>query len=279
MAESTVTPPVGSAEPPEELAAVHGETLRGVEGFGIGRWLRAVGAGAPKTGAVIIAGSVMMLGFPPVVTADPLGFYVGAGVGHSEVRNDLDFRDFGLPEFSGPYSINGGATGWKLMAGIRPLSVLGAEVTYVDFGSVNAAANLPSTPIQGGLNVTATSHPKAAALFAVGYLPIPLPYLDVFAKAGVAQLRSDVRAAGQAKCALNIPCSPDTLVVVPPFSASSTSTHPAYGAGAQVKFSSFTVRAEYERISVGRGDVDLLSVGVTFGLQAAVQAVLPVSQP
>jgi opacity protein-like surface antigen len=272
MAEDTVTPPVGSAEPLEELIGIRGETLSGVEGSVIGRWLLAVGGGAPTTGTITIAGLVMMLGFAPVITADPLGFYIGAGVGHSQVRTDLDFGDFGAPGFSGPYSINGSATGWKLMAGIRPLSILGAEVAYIDFSSVDGAASITATPAHGGLNVTATSHPKAAALFAVGYLPIPLPYLDVFAKAGVAQLKSDVGATGQATCPVNLPCLP---VYVPPYSASGTSTHPVYGTGAQLKFKGFAVRAEFERISAGSGNVDLLSLGVTFG----AQAILPVSQP
>jgi opacity protein-like surface antigen len=228
---------------------------------------------AARKARTITLALMMMMGCAPVLAADPLGFYIGAGVGHSQVRNDLNFGDFGLPEFSGPYSVNGSATGWKLMAGIRPLSFLGAEVAYIDFGSVNGAASIPATPTQGGLNVTAMSRPKAAALFAVGYLPIPLPYLDVFAKAGVARLQSDVSATGQAMCPLNLPtCLP---VAVPPYAASGTSTHPAYGAGAQLKFKSFAVRAEYERISAGSGDVDLLSLGVTFGLQA----ILPVSQP
>jgi hypothetical protein len=38
---------------------------------------------------------------------------------------------------------------------------------------------------------------------------------------------------------------------------------PAYGA--QLKFTNLAVRAEYERISAGSGDVDLLSLGVTLG--------------
>jgi len=220
----------------------------------------------------------MILGFTPVVTADPLGFYIGAGVGHSQVRNDLNFGDFGVPALSGPFSVNDSTTGWKLMAGIRPLSFLGAEVAYVDFGSVSRAASIPATPTQIGINATATSHPKAAELFAVGYLPIPLPYLDVFAKAGVAQLKSDVRATPQVICQLNDPaCYGATPfpIIVNPYSASGSSAHLAYGAGAQLKFKGFTMRAEYERISVGSGDVNLLSLGVTFGLDA----ILPVSQP
>ena len=90
------------------------------------------------------------------------------------MRNDLNFGAFGIGALSGPYSINDSATGWKLMvAGIRPLSFLGAEVAYLDLGSVNRAASIPATPTQLGIDVTATSHPRAAELFAVG-LPRPV---------------------------------------------------------------------------------------------------------
>lgn len=207
---------------------------------------------------------LMTMGCAPILAADPLGFYIGAGVGHSEVRNDRDFGDFGTG-FSGPYSIDGNPSGWKLMAGFRPLHVLGAEVAYFDFGSVNGTASLAATPTQAGLNVTGTSHPKATALFAVGYLPIPLPYLDVFAKAGVAELKRDISAGGAATCRISSPpCAGLPLPILVDYSANGTSTHPAYGAGAQLKFTGLAVRAEYERISDGSGDVDLLSLGVTF---------------
>ena len=79
-------------------------------------------------------------------------------------------------------------------------------------------------------------------------------------------------------CQLNSPaCNGATPfpVIVNPYSLSGTSTHPAYGAGVQLKFTSFAVRAEYERISVVSGDVNLLSLGVTFG----PQAILPISHP
>jgi opacity protein-like surface antigen len=121
---------------------------------------------AARKARTITLALVTTIGCAPALAADPLGFYIGAGVGHSQVRNDFEFSDVAIP-----VSINGSATGWKLMAGIRPLSILGAEVAYIDFGSANGAASIPATPTQGGLNATATSHPKAAALFAVGYVP------------------------------------------------------------------------------------------------------------
>jgi len=85
----------------------------------------------------------------------------------------------------------------------------------------------------------------------------------VFVKAGVARLKSDVRATGQGTCGfVNPPC---VTFPVPPYLASRSSTNPAYGVGAQLKFTNLAVRAEYERITAGSGDADLLSLGVTHG--------------
>ena len=188
--------------------------------------------------------------------ADPLGFYVGAGIAHSQVRNDVQFVGA-----SGSVGLSGGATGWKAILGIRPLSVIGAEAEYLDFGSATGSANIPATVTTGGLNATGNSHPKAPAVFAMGYLPIPLPYLDIFAKAGVAELKSSVNATAQATCPISLPCIP---ILIPPYSASSSDTRFAYGAGVQVKLASLAVRAEYERIHSSSGDPDLLSLALTW---------------
>jgi opacity protein-like surface antigen len=202
---------------------------------------------------------MMTIGCAPVLAADPLGLYIGAGAGHSQVRIDLDFGVFGTPGISGPLDVTPGATGWKLIAGIRPLSVIGAEVEYIDFGSAGATAGPAAQAAYFG--AATTSHPKSPALFAIGYLPIPLPYLDVFAKAGVARLKTDVQA--QFVCLPSAGGCPP-LPFIPPYSASGTDTRFAYGAGVQVKLSKLAVRAEYERISSAGGDLDLLSLGVIF---------------
>jgi len=101
---------------------------------------------AGRKARTIALALAMTIGCAPALAADPLGFYIGAGVGHSQVRDVFEFSDIGVP-----VSINGTATGWKLMAGMRPLSVLGAEVAYIDFGSGNRAVSIPATPTQGGL--------------------------------------------------------------------------------------------------------------------------------
>ncbi len=220
--------------------------------------------GARNRGVASIA--VMMILGCHTVLAAPLGFYIGAGFGHSKVGENVDFGDLG-GGYPGPYNVSGGPTGWKLMVGIRPLSFLGAELAFIDFGSVkgNSVASISANPDRGGVTVTSTSHPKAAALYAVGYLPIPIPHLDVFVKAGVARLKSDVRATGQVTCGFVNPlfCSTTPVAL---YSASRNSTKPAYGLGAQLKFGNLAVRAEYERIAAGNGDADLLSLGVTYDL-------------
>jgi len=193
--------------------------------------------------------------------ADPLGFYMGAGVGHSQVRNDVQFVGASGAPILGSLGLSEGATGWKAIVDIRPLSMIGAEVEYLDFGSASGSANIPATVTMGGLNATATSHPKAPAVFATGYLPIPLPYLDIFAKAGVAELKSGVNASAQATCPIGLPC---IQVIIPPYSTSSSDMRFAYGAGVQVKLASLAVRAEYERIHVSSGDPDLLSLALTW---------------
>jgi hypothetical protein len=90
--------------------------------------------------------------------------------------------------------------------------------------------------------------------------PIPVPFLDVFAKAGAARLQTKVHGE-----ILGLFC-PLTAVApgCPFFSASESTTDFAYGVGVQLKFSALAVRAEYERIDSGLGAPDLLSLGVTW---------------
>jgi opacity protein-like surface antigen len=179
------------------------------------------------------------------------------------VRSDLNLSAFS-PMFSGGFGTEGTKTGWKAILGLRPLSVIGAEAEYLDFGNASGSASIPATALSEGINATVSSHPKAAAVFAMGYLPIPLPFLDIFAKAGAARLKSSVNANAKVTCPTSLNC---IQAVVPPYSASGSSTRFAYGAGLQVKVAGLAVRAEYERISAnGGGDADLLSLALTWSL-------------
>jgi opacity protein-like surface antigen len=103
---------------------------------------------------------------------NPLGLYVGAGVGTATVENKYEFYD---PNgFSGRYHDHDAA--WKVIAGLKPIPLVGAEVEYIDFG--NAGGN---SQIKGAYTYTSVSaHPKATVLYGLGYLPIPLPFIDVY---------------------------------------------------------------------------------------------------
>jgi Outer membrane protein beta-barrel domain len=199
------------------------------------------------------------------VAGDLLGFYVGGTIGQSELRGDLNSFNCGFSSCSGipSPSFARHATGWEVMAGIRPLPFLGAEAAYIDFGSSGTTSvAINSTATFPGILVSGTTHPTATALFAVGYLPVPLPYLDVFAKVGVAELRSNINFTGNlGYCAAPV-CDPITGVQSP---HSGTNTRPAYGAGLQMKLGSFAVRAAYDRISANTGDPSLLSLGLSWG--------------
>ena len=166
----------------------------------------------------------------PARSADILGLYVGAAVGQAQVST-------GAPAIStAEFKENHSA--YKVMVGVRPISLLGAEVAYIDFG--HPAGKL------GGFAADASIDGTAG--FAVLYLPIPIPFLDIYAKAGAARLKSVVRG---------------TAPVIGAFRADSTDTSLAAGVGLQLKFGSLAVRGEYERFDVAGGNPGLLTVGLT----------------
>jgi opacity protein-like surface antigen len=173
---------------------------------------------------------------------NPVGFYLGAGAGYSTVRSDDSA--YGLPGY-----FNDHQTAWKAIAGVRPISIIGAEFEYIDFGQ-------PGNHHYYDPNYYGTdSHPRAAALFVVGYLPVPIPFFDVFGKAGVARLQTDVTYVSQ-NC---------TLTCIPAlYRQEQTDNRFAYGVGVQSKAWGVAFRAEYERINSQYGDPDALMVSATW---------------
>jgi opacity protein-like surface antigen len=174
-----------------------------------------------------------------------LGFYAGAGVGESTVRSDDVFTPF--------HDNRDHHTGWKAIVGIRPIPPVGAELEYIDFGHPGGDDNSYS-------NYGPDSHPRAIALFGVGHLPLPLPFIDIFGKAGAARLHTNVNGFDSPNCVSGGGCSPYGTS----FSQDHWDTKFAYGAGIQTRFLGLSVRAEYERISSSYGDPDLFSVSATW---------------
>ena len=178
---------------------------------------------------------------------DPLGLYVGAALGEANVRVDESV-------FGGAPGFDAHRDAWKLLLGLRPISLLGAELDYMDFGH----ARFAGPPSSFGTALRGDTHPKATALFGVIYAPLPIPLLDVYAKAGVARLQTVVNA--NSFCAV----SPCVVTTTAPFALNRTDARLAYGVGMQFKFAAFAGRLEYERIDASSGDPDVTSVGITW---------------
>ncbi len=207
--------------------------------------------------AIILAATVAggVGGATAAHALDPLGLYVGAGVGVSTVRSDNDFGS-ALPGTSQDRH-----TAWKVMVGARPLSVLGAEFDYIDFGHASNADPYTYGSATYGVGGVHT-HPRASALFAVGYLPLPLPLVDVYGKLGLARLDTTIDGTASAQVC---PAS-GMLPVCPPGGGSihdsRSGTDFAYGAGVQMRMLGVAFRAEYERIASSYGDPDVFSLSV-----------------
>lgn len=183
---------------------------------------------------------------------NPVGFYVGAGAGESQIRSDDPA--YGLPAYYNDYQV-----AWKAFVGIRPIQVFGVEAEYIDFGHPSCNGYY-SNYYNGNCNAAQygiDSHPTAPVLFGVGYLPLPIPWIDVFAKAGAARLSLYTDQFTSAPCVTGSPCPNVTFAG----REHVTQTKFAYGAGVQSKLPfGLTLRAEYERISSPFGDPDAVMV-------------------
>ena len=164
---------------------------------------------------------------------DPLGFYVGAGVGQSVLKQDY-------------YQIDSHATGWKLVAGWHPISFLGAEIDYADLG--DKSVDYPTAHI--------STKARATSLFGLGYLPVPAPWLSIYGKLGATRVEADTHYTYTGGCPVG-GCSP------PDVYNDATTTKFAWGAGAEFKFGLPGIRVEYERLNGPQGDNALLSVAAT----------------
>jgi hypothetical protein len=162
--------------------------------------------------------------------ADNGFLYLGAGLTNDNLR-DIAATNSNL-----------NSTDWKLWAGFRPISVFAVEADYMDLGSQDV-----TTVVGGSTHIDY----KAFAGYAVGYLPLPMPYLDVFAKAGLARWSS----------------SGGNTVGGSFFSLSDNGTEFAWGVGGQVHFGNVGARLEYENFSVRNTDgANLVSLSVFLNL-------------
>ena len=163
-----------------------------------------------------------------VAHADNGFFYIGAGASHNDVSNITDLGN--------QADISGGS--WKAFVGIRPIKTFAVEADYMDLGSGNSSFAPPgpvSCPPGETCNGSAHSSSTAYAGYLVGFLPIPLPIVDVYGKLGAARWKLDG----------NI----NNLVSMPS-SFSRNGTEVAWGIGAQAHITMFGARLEYENFNI-----------------------------
>jgi opacity protein-like surface antigen len=179
--------------------------------------------------------AVALLGALPVGAAcadDALGLYVGGAIGQSRVQ--VDSLDFSSHDF-----------GWKAVAGARPFDWFAGEVEYADLGRPHSVIGI------GSVSTKATG----PAAFALGFLPLPVPLLDVYGKAGVANIQQTAvvtLGSGASACAPGVTCD----------GFSRTESEFAWGVGAQVKTGALAVRAEFEQFRASGGNLNFASVGL-----------------
>jgi hypothetical protein len=166
-----------------------------------------------------ILATALLLASTASMAADN-GIYLGASLGDANV--DID---------QGLAQVDESDTGFKIIAGIRPLDWFGIEASYVNFGE----------PEQNGLSV------ETDGITGFGVFFLPVGPVDVFAKGGVISFDTNLKAKGFGNIYRD------------------DGTDFAYGVGVQFRLLSLGVRAEYEKFDIDNvKDANMLSIGVTY---------------
>ncbi len=142
------------------------------------------------------------------------GLYVGAGITRATV-DDI---------FGSGSDLRIDNTAWKGFVGFKfPLIPLALEADYSDLGSQTRDFGFT----QGHASA------KAFSAFAVGYLPLPVPFLDIYGKAGAARWQLNGRTTSPAL-----------------FDLDDRGTEFAWGIGAQAHVSNVAIKLEYENFDI-----------------------------
>jgi hypothetical protein len=163
--------------------------------------------------------TVLALG-ATVARAEGGRFYLGAGVTSNKL-DDIVQQGNAFPDLDG--------TSWKVFAGYRPISLFAVEADYLDLGS-NKAEGACTDCCMAACRGIFQSDAQAFAAYALGFLPIPVPFLDIYGKAGLARWKLNTHVSG--------------------FAASDRGTEFAWGVGVQAHVSMFGARLEYEQFNI-----------------------------
>jgi hypothetical protein len=168
------------------------------------------------------------------------GLYVGAGITSNKL-NDIVLQ--------GADFLNINSTSWKAFIGFRPIKLFAVEADYLDLGS---SPTVRGACVPGCCMLVCTgdysSDAQAFAAYALGFLPIPVPFLDVYGKAGLARWKLNGNNFGSV-------------------ASSEQGTDFAWGVGVQAHISMFGARIEYEQFNIpntGGAKIASLSVFLKF---------------
>jgi hypothetical protein len=192
-------------------------------------------------------------------------FYVGVALGNSDVSHSLS-EVGGIPEQAwGDLSVESN-TGKKVLAGFRPLRLLGVELQYVDFGDGDRSSDTGGqVPIQA---VSLESDTEAAVLAALLYIPEPMPSFDLYGKVGVADVDDSFTVSGYDR---ELPFCRGPPFPVPSdcdfnIEAGESGSAPYVGFGARLKVAAAVgIRFEAEAIDRDEDDnLTMLSLGIAW---------------
>jgi opacity protein-like surface antigen len=190
-------------------------------------------------GAALLAATALGAASRSATAADN-GFYLGGGIAQSDYRLANPTAVSGLDDED---------TGWKLIAGFRPLDSFAVEVNYADHGAAAIPGSLICPP---GIGLACPARfelsAKTLSAFAVGFAT--LPFVDLFGKVGAASWKVEARA---------------NSTTLGGFSTDEDDVDFAWGAGVQARFGSLAGRLEYERFRVvNDDDLDAITLSVTW---------------
>lgn len=169
------------------------------------------------------------------LAADKTGFYLGGGIGWSNIEVKGEVPDLGDLDF------NEDDLGYKFFAGYRILPFLAIEGGYVDFGNPSATFGSGDTTLDTEIKLDGWD------LYGVGILPLGI--FDVYAKVGYFWWDSEVRAALGGESDRDSDSGSDL----------------AYGIGGALWLGQLSLRLEVEMFDVAEADaVYMITGGVAY---------------
>jgi opacity protein-like surface antigen len=222
--------------------------------------MRTIGRPSGTVPGLVLV-TLATLASAPAFAVDVLGVYVGAAGGRGQVETgSLESPVPATVPIPPDFKANHSA--FKLVAGIRPLSLIGAEVAYIDFGHPSKSLGSGFSTVNQAIGYSASGDVRLNGTAAFGILYLPIPVVDVYAKAGMARLKTTANVTLQ----LSVPIATCVVAQFCQVSQQSSRTDTGFAAGAGVgfKLGPVAIHAEYERFSTSGAFPALTTLGVTY---------------